>query len=79
MLASVSDQLTSTGGRSIHVPKNNEQGRFPGPRPMVIINDKMRDHKMDLIDKRAFRWWCCSHIVLALESGPSEECESGRQ
>lgn len=23
----------------------------------------MRDHKMDLLEERAFRRWCCSHIV----------------
>mmetsp|Transcript_30450 Transcript_30450/g.55914 ORF Transcript_30450/g.55914 Transcript_30450/m.55914 type:complete len:420 (+) Transcript_30450:1-1260(+) len=63
MLASVSNQTKSANGRTIHVPKNNTQGRFPGPRPMVISNDKMRDHKMDLLDERAFRRWCCSHIV----------------
>jgi len=63
MLASVSNQTKSANGRTIHVPKSNAQGRFPGPRPMVISNDKMRDHKMDLLDERAFRRWCCSHIV----------------
>jgi len=63
MLASVSDQKASADGRAIHVPKNNGEGRFPGPRPMVVTNDKMRDHKMDLLDERAFRRWCCSHIV----------------
>ena len=30
---------------------------------MVITNDKMRDHKMDLLEERSFRRWCCSHIV----------------
>jgi len=63
MLASVSNQTTSTAGQTIHVPKNNTEGRFPGLRPMVISNDKMRDHKMDLLEERAFRRWCCSHIV----------------
>lgn len=64
MLASVSNQTASTNGESIDVPKNTtEGGRFPGLRPMVISNDKMRDHKMDLLEERAFRRWCCSHIV----------------
>ena len=63
MLASVSNQTESTNGRSIDVPKNNAEGRFPGLRPMVITNDKMRDHKMELLEERAFRRWCCSHIV----------------
>lgn len=63
MLASVSNQTISTNGQSINVPKNNTEGRYPGLRPMVISNDKMRDHKMDLLEERAFRRWCCSHIV----------------
>lgn len=63
MLASVSNQTVSTTGENIDVPKNNTEGRFPGLRPMVISNDKMRDHKMELLEERAFRRWCCSHIV----------------
>jgi hypothetical protein len=63
MLASVSNQTVSTKGENIDVPKNNTSGRFPGLRPMVISNDKMRDHKMDLLEERSFRRWCCSHIV----------------
>ena len=63
MLATVSNQTTSAAGRNIRVPKNDAGGRFPGPRPMAITNDKMRDHRMDLLDERAFRRWCCSHIV----------------
>lgn len=63
MLASVSNQTISTNGQSINVPKNNTEGRYPGLRPMVISNDKMRDHKMDLLEERAFRRWCCNHIV----------------
>jgi len=63
MLASVSNQTISTNGLSIDVPKNNEEGRFPGLRPIVISNDKMRDHKDELLDEREFRRWACSHIV----------------
>ena len=63
MLASVSNQTVSTEGVSIDVAKNNKEGRFPGLRPIVISNDKMRDHKMDLLDERSFRRWACSHIV----------------
>ena len=63
MLASVSNQTISTNGQSINVPKNNDEGRFPGLRPIVISNDKMRDHKLDLLDERSFRRWCCSHVV----------------
>lgn len=63
MLASVSNQTASTNGLSIDVAKNNEEGRFPGLRPIVISNDKMRDHKDELLDEREFRRWACSHIV----------------
>jgi len=63
MLACVSNQTQSTNGENIDVAKNNTEGRFPGLRPMAISNDKMRDHKMDLLEERAFRRWCCSHIV----------------
>lgn len=63
MLASVSNQTASTNGLSIDVPTNNEEGRFPGLRPIVISNDKMRDHKDELLDEREFRRWACSHIV----------------
>ena len=63
MLASVSNQTTSSGGRAFDVPKNDAGGRHPGPRPIVISNDLMRDHRMELLEERAFRRWCCSHIV----------------
>ena len=67
MLASVSKQTISTGGRNIDVfpDKNNiPDGRYPGLRPMVISNDKMRDHRLELpLEERAFRRWCTSHIV----------------
>ena len=63
MLASVSNQTASTAGQNIAVPKDDAKGRFPGLRPLVVTNDKMRDHKMELLDERSFRRWCCSHIV----------------
>lgn len=28
-----------------------------------ITNDRMRDHRLELLDERSFRRWCCSHIV----------------
>eukprot|EP00550_Attheya_septentrionalis_P003180 CAMPEP_0198286026 /NCGR_PEP_ID=MMETSP1449-20131203/5206_1 /TAXON_ID=420275 /ORGANISM="Attheya septentrionalis, Strain CCMP2084" /LENGTH=776 /DNA_ID=CAMNT_0043983645 /DNA_START=235 /DNA_END=2565 /DNA_ORIENTATION=+ len=63
MLASVSDQTTSRNGADIDVSPNNKDGRFPGLRPMVITNDQMRDHHLDLIERRLFRRWCSCHIV----------------
>lgn len=63
MLASVSNQTNASqrGDLNIHVGDN--QGRFPGMRPMLITNDQMRDHKLDLLKPREFRRWCSCHIV----------------
>ena len=63
MLASVSNQTTSTEGRNIDVLPDNPNGKYPGLCPMVITNDKMRDHRMELLEERSFRRWCTSHIV----------------
>eukprot|EP00592_Proboscia_alata_P011396 CAMPEP_0194385956 /NCGR_PEP_ID=MMETSP0174-20130528/83507_1 /TAXON_ID=216777 /ORGANISM="Proboscia alata, Strain PI-D3" /LENGTH=986 /DNA_ID=CAMNT_0039174605 /DNA_START=542 /DNA_END=3499 /DNA_ORIENTATION=- len=78
MLASVSDQLKPTGGKGVdmlHVSPNIEGNetdkisnninteRFPGTRPMLITNDQMRDHKLELLDTRLFRRWTSCHIV----------------
>jgi hypothetical protein len=41
----------------------NNDGRFPGVRPMLITNDQMRDHKLELLEPRLFRRWCSCHIV----------------
>jgi hypothetical protein len=45
------------------VDATNNDGRFPGVRPMLITNDQMRDHKLELLEPRLFRRWCCCHIV----------------
>mmetsp|Transcript_21469 Transcript_21469/g.49547 ORF Transcript_21469/g.49547 Transcript_21469/m.49547 type:complete len:132 (+) Transcript_21469:385-780(+) len=63
MLASVSNQTSSTGSKSLHVDPFNEHGRWPGARPMLITNDQMRDHKLELLEPRLFRRWYASHIV----------------
>jgi len=63
MLASVSDQTVSRNGTNIDVPTDNDDGRWPGIRPMLISNDQMRDHKLELLEPRLFRRWCSSHIV----------------
>ena len=41
----------------------DDDGRFPGVRPMLITNDQMRDHKLELLEPRLFRRWCSCHIV----------------
>eukprot|EP00521_Asterionellopsis_glacialis_P010453 CAMPEP_0195309974 /NCGR_PEP_ID=MMETSP0707-20130614/39008_1 /TAXON_ID=33640 /ORGANISM="Asterionellopsis glacialis, Strain CCMP134" /LENGTH=710 /DNA_ID=CAMNT_0040374279 /DNA_START=82 /DNA_END=2214 /DNA_ORIENTATION=+ len=63
MLASVSEQKTSSVGVDIHVPPSNSERRFPGLRPMLITCDQMRDHKLELLEPRLFRRWYSSFIV----------------
>ncbi|KAL9189460.1 hypothetical protein ACHAXT_009135 [Thalassiosira profunda] len=63
MVASVSDQTASRKGRDLSVPSDDPGGRFPGARPMLISNDQMRDHKLELLEPRLFRRWYGCHIV----------------
>lgn len=65
MLASISDQERSTGGKSLDVDSKQAQkeGRFPGTRPMLLSNDLMRDHRLELFEPRLFRRWTASYIV----------------
>ena len=68
MLASVSDQTNSRKGIDLTVSpsvevENDGSQRFPGTRPMLLSNDKMRDHKLELLAPRLFRRWTSSHIV----------------
>lgn len=62
MLSSVSNQTTSRASSDINVSPN-EVGRWPGTRPILITNDQMRDHKLELLEPRLFRRWFSSHIV----------------
>lgn len=39
------------------------QACLPGLRPLLITNDKMRDHHMSLLEPRLFRRWTSCHIV----------------
>ena len=63
MLASVSNQTNATKRGDLSIPICDDQGRFPGMRPMLITNDQMRDHKLDLLEPREFRRWSSCHIV----------------
>jgi len=63
MLASVSNQTNATLRDDFTIPISDDQGRFPGMRPMLISNDQMRDHKLDLLEPREFRRWSSCHIV----------------
>lgn len=57
MLASVSDQNGPLP------PVSDGETRFPGIRPIVISNDQMRDHKLELLEPKLFRRWCSSQVV----------------
>jgi len=63
MLSSVSNQTTSRNGAILDVAPDNEEGRWPGTRPMLLTNDLMRDHRLELLEPRLFRRWVSSHIV----------------
>lgn len=63
MLASVSNQTVARNKCDMQVPADNAEGRFPGLRPMLVTNDQMRDHKLELLEPREFRRWCSCHIV----------------
>jgi hypothetical protein len=63
MFASVSEQLKSSKGKNLFVPPGNPDGRWPGIRPMLVSNDKMRDHKLSLLEPRLFRRWYSNFIV----------------
>lgn len=63
MLASISDQTSSRKEADLSVSNDDPGGRFPGARPMLISNDQMRDHRMELLDPRLFRRWYGCHIV----------------
>jgi pentatricopeptide repeat protein len=57
MIASVSDD------EEMIIDAENSNGQFPGVRPMLITNDQMRDHKLELLEPRLFRRWSSSHVV----------------
>lgn len=63
MLASVSDQTSSRKGEDLSVSSDDPAGRFPGTRPMLVTNDQMRDHKLELLEPRLFRRWYGCHMV----------------
>jgi hypothetical protein len=63
MLASVSNQTNARQLSDLRVSTNDEGGRFPGLRPMLVTNDQMRDHSLELLEPQEFRRWCSCHIV----------------
>ena len=69
MLASVANQ---PGDLS-----NTDTNRLSGLRPLLITNDQMRDHKLSLLEPRAFRRWTSCHVVnYDIKPYVEDECES---
>ena len=59
----------------IFIPPDNSEGRWPGNRPMLISNDKLRDHKMSLLEPRLFRRWFSNFIVnFTFSAFVNDEC-----
>jgi hypothetical protein len=46
-----------------YIPPENADGRWPGTRPMLVSNDKLRDHAMSLLEPRLFRRWYSNVMV----------------
>ena len=63
MIASLSDQTRSRNGQDLDVKTGNSDGRWPGTRPMLVSNDQMRDHKLELLEPRLFRRWFSCYMV----------------
>ena len=49
--------LASIASKEDYIKPGNADGRWPGIRPMLISNDKLRDHKLELMAPRLFRRW----------------------
>ena len=80
MLASVTNQTNAKQQDGLHVSATDEAGRFPGLRPMLVTNDQMRDHKLDLLEPREFRRWCSCHIVnYKISAFVKDEWEKNRE
>ena len=80
MLASVSNQTNASQRQDLSIPIGDEQGRFPGMRPMLVTNDHMRDHKLELLKPREFRRWCSCHIVnYGIAAYESDEWDEDRE
>lgn len=60
MLGSVTEQKAN---QNLQVAADDDSGRFPGLRPILVTNDQMRDHRLSLLEPRLFRRWTSSHIV----------------
>jgi hypothetical protein len=73
---SISDQENARKGRDLYVPPGNDEGRWPGIRPVIVSNDKLRDHKLSLLEPRLFSRWYSNFIVnYTFSAFVGSECE----
>lgn len=63
MYASVAGQGGKFTPDQQYIAPNDPESRWPGIRPMLISNDKMRDHKLSLLEPRLFRRWYSNFLV----------------
>ncbi|GAX09314.1 hypothetical protein FisN_32Hh010 [Fistulifera solaris] len=71
----ISSSELTIGGDELWVAPDNSKGRWPGARPLLISNDRMRDHKLSMMEPQLFRRWFSNYMVnysfLAYVSGAS--------
>ena len=70
MLASITKQKGVNEESTNHASSSI----LPGIRPILISNDQMRDHKLQLLEPKLFRRWYSTHIV-TYSISPFEEDE----
>lgn len=62
IIASVSEQTAARKGTDLQVEPGDSM-RWPGTRPVLVSNDQMRDHKLEMLEPMLFRRWYSNFIV----------------
>jgi hypothetical protein len=62
MISSVANKAAQHDSDGTTTPSNLGT-QMPGLRPILVTNDQMRDHKLELLEPRLFRRWTSCHIV----------------
>lgn len=63
ILASLSNQTKSRGGKDLQVSHDEANNRWPGGRPVVLTNDQIKDHMLNLLEPNIFNRWYSNTIV----------------
>jgi hypothetical protein len=58
----VSEQPAARRGADLQVEPGDSL-RWPGTRPVLVSNDQMRDHKLEMLEPMLFRRWYSNFIV----------------